>query len=716
MTQAALQIPQSSIDNRQSTIPDGWIPLASAARIIGRSARTIQLQCQKGQRPAVQVSGGWYLDPTADPALRIAAGDCKPSPSIEGSGLAMLGEKKRTLIFRRLTIIQRYEAAMEHKPATMSAGEFVLRFCETHNAQAKTDDLPRTSRTALYRWLTAYKKGGIAALADKRGGDRTGAEFTPEAKEFILGLYLRDNKKGIPYIYAIAQGLVRENDWSIPALRTVQAWIRKKVDPKLVTAGRDPKKFRDRCVPSIRRDWTQVPAMHCWVADHRILDILLPRSTWNKAKKREEVRWYRPWLTMFLDCRSWMPVGWIIDFDTPNGDRVMAAFLQGVERYGIPEHVILDNGKDFRRRDIAGGRDWKSKYERVNGRLRKIRKGEKMFDRKWVEPLFQGLGVTPHFAIPYNARAKVIERWFGVMAEQFDKTWPTYWGNSTAKKPEAIQKIRADKVDTSKINLTVIQEAFNAWITDDYALAPSPAAAAKGRCPMRALFEFRSPDFQVIKPPAADCSLLLMRSRRIRVEANGVYVRAHGRYYWSDELESRRDASGNDIGRHVSYRYRCDDPSIVYVFDFRTDKFLCIATPYIGDAMNPLAHSDADRQKVSDAIALQRRIARDTNDLVRTTRRAASNVLLEAHRRAGVEAGILDDPRKILQKHPANPPVLKLVAGGEFSRAAQAAKEHHARQRRTQQAQACDVLSKTGTDDADPVPVEAVDVMDLLPA
>lgn len=714
MTQAALQ---SAIRNPQSAIPEGWLPLADAARIIGRSPRTIQLQCQRGQRTASLIGGAWWLDPAGDPALRIATGDCNPAPASVGSGLAALGEKKRTRIFQRLTIIRRYEAAQEHKPATMSASAFMIRFAELHNATAKTDSLPRISRITLQRWLAAYSRDGIGALADRRGGNREGVEFTPEAKEFILGLYLRDNKKGIPYIYAIAQGMARENDWLIPALRTVQSWIRRKVDPKLITAGREPKKFRDRCVPYIRRDWSLVPAMHCWVADHRIIDVLVPRRIWNEAKKREETKWYRPWLTVFIDCRSWMPVGWVMDFDTPNGDRVMAAFLQAVEKYGIPEHVILDNGKDFRRRDIAGGRDWRSQYERVNGRLRKIRKKETMFDRKRVEPLLQGLGVTPHFAMPYNARAKVVERWFGIMAEQFDKTWPTYWGNSTVGKPEAIQKLRAEKVDTSKLNLSMVQEAFNTWVTDDYALRTCPAVAAKGRSSMRALFEFRSPEFEVIKPPAADCSLLLMRSRRVRVEANGLYVRAFQRHYWSNELEDRRAASGNDISRHVAYRYRCDDPSIVYVFDFRTDKFLCIANPYIGQGLNPLADSDAERQAVGDAIALQRRIARETNGQVRAAQKAATNMLLEAHRRAGHEAGLMDDPRAILAAHPAGPTVLKLVAGGELSRAAEAAKELHARTQRTQRAKSCaNEFFRTGTDDADRLPAPAADVMDLLPA
>jgi len=43
-----------------------------------------------------------------------------------------------------------------------------------------------------------------------------------------------------------------------------------------------------------------------------------------------------------------------------------------------------------------------------------------------VKPILECLGVAVHFAEPYNAKAKVIEPWFKIVAENFDKRWPTY--------------------------------------------------------------------------------------------------------------------------------------------------------------------------------------------------------------------------------------------------------------------------------------------------
>ena len=425
----------------QSGPPGGWPTVAQAASIMGRSLRYVQVRLKDRRLAGRLVGGTWYVDPARDAALRLSAGDFAPGPALATAGdagsLAALTEAQRARAFRRFKMIAALQAALEAKPANMSRMEFVHRWCETCNARLPEGSGPadRTSRAAMYRWMAAYYRDGIAALVDRRGGVREAAHFSADAKEFLLGLYLKEGHQSVPYIYAIARGHARQYDWDIPSLRTVQLWLQKRVDHKLLAAGQHPKKFRDRCVPFVKRDWTQVFAMEAWVADHRVLDILVPRLIWNKKTKREELKWYRPWLTMFMDCRSWMPVGWILDWDSPNGDRVMAAFLQAVERYGVPGHVILDNGKDFRRRDIAGGRSWKIEYERVNGRLRKIPKGEKMFDSKRAGPLFQSLGVEPHFALPYNARAKVIERFFGIMAEQFDKTWPTYWGNNTVNNP-----------------------------------------------------------------------------------------------------------------------------------------------------------------------------------------------------------------------------------------------------------------------------------------
>ncbi len=687
---------ESSVQGQKP--PAGWIAAATAAPLLGIAARTVQLRCQRGEYTARLIGGAWWIDPASEAALRLAVGDVTPGPAVAGDGLAALSETQRQRVYDRLEMLNSYQAAMEHKPGNMSMQRFSTRWCETWNLlgdRSDRSDHRKIGRTALYNWLSAYRKHGVMGLSDRRGGARTPADFDGEAQEYFLGLYLKETKPSIPYIYQLVAGEARVQGWRIPKLRTVQAWLKKRIDPKMINAARDPKKFRDRNVPYITRDWTKVPPMGCWIADHRILDIFVPRRKTRKENGREvtKVVFERPWLTCWLDARTWLPVSWIIDFDSPNAQRVASAFVAAVEQHGCPQNVYLDNGKDFRAAAVAGGRPNKKK--------RKSTTRAKLFDEKRAVSLMEALGVTVHWARPYNAKAKTIEPWFKIVAAQFDRAWPTYLGNCPDNRPEQLKGLRADRVDP-KFDLAAVRSAFDDWVNNDYALqTPSPAVAAGGLSALRAFNELRPAGFRPARPSAGELSLLLMRGRRTRVEANGVWAHAFSSYYWSDELENRRCASGRDLARHVVIRYVDGDPRRVYVFDAKTDRFLCVATPYVANGLHPLATpGSADAEQISDALALQSRLAKKTNQQVRDLRQGAKNVLIEAHRRSGEQLGILDDPQST--KTPA-PPQIRLVGRGDMARAAAAGEQHEA-QRQQLESQRLSLASATGTDDTREAP------------
>jgi len=680
-------------DARATKPPQGWFSVADAAAILGIGERGVRHRCQHGQLQAISAGGhGWWIDPASEPALRIAAGDTQPGPVPSGSEFASLTESQRGRAYARYELIKSYLGGLAHKPASMSKTEFAARWIETWNLH-HTD--ARTSKRALQRWLAAYRKSGVAGLIDRRGGPREPlqARFSAEAQEYILGLYLKEQRPSIPYIHSLARAVAVEQGWRLPRLRTVQNWIKKRVDCKLLAAGRDPKKFRDRCVPYVKRDWSLVPAMNCWIADHRLLDFFVPRRQVKNIDGRETevVTYQRPWLTAFLDARSWQPVGWIIAFGAPNAHRVASAFIQAVEKYGVPQHAILDNGKDFRAHEVAGGRNRKSR--------------QKLFDERRTVPLMESLGVTVHWARPYNAKAKPIEPWFRACVVPFDKTFPTYCGNSPDNRPEQIKELpNADEVKAD-FDLAFVREAFRRYIEEDYSLRkPSPATAAAGKSPLRAFVELRDPHYQPVTPASETLAMLLTRGKRVRIEANGVFVAAFQNWYISDgpEFERRRGASGRDISKHIAYRYAVGDPSKVSIFDATTDHFLCIATPK--NSIHPLEGGD----DLADELAAQNRFRRETNARVHELRKGATLLMLDMQRRAGQALGMLDDPKSI--KQPAAPR-LKLVGNGELDRAAQAGREHKATRRKQDQSAAAffSEVAATGTD-----PVERQHPVDPL--
>ena len=700
MQQPSEQLSSHNIATNSQQAPRGWLPASEAAAMMGISKRSVQLRCNKGELAATQAAGKWWIDPDCNAALRLASGDSRPSPAPAGSGLAGLTETRRARAFKRFEMVTGYLAGLDCKPSTMRLEAFRCQWIERWNLYHPQN---RTSRAALMRWLAAYEQKGVEGLVDHRGGFNKPAPFSPEAKEFILGMYLRQERLTIPYIYKIAEAQAREDGLQLPSLRTVQTWIATRVDPKHLAAGRCPQKFRDRCTTYVKRDWTLVRSMEAWVADHRIVDVFIPRKkiVTKNGRQVEAIVWERPWVTVFMDCRSWLPVSWIVDFDSPNAHRVASAFVQAVEQHGSPEHVILDNGKDFRAHEVAGGRSRRSR--------------QKLFDERRTTPLMETLGVTVHWAKPYNPAAKIIERWFRIMSEQFDKTWPTYIANTPANRPERMKGVKASNVDLEKLNLQKFREAFGGWIRDDYALQDCPSAACPGKSSARAFAELRAPDFAPVRPASETLSLLLSRGRRVAVGRNGLYVPAFGGFYWSDcpEMERRRGASGRDLDRHVVYRYIIGDPSKIFVFDAkRDDTFICIATPYIGNNVHPLEGGE----QLADAMELQNSLTKRTNKTVRNLRDAATTALLAASKWAGQEGGLLDDPATIAKP---KPPTIRLIGNGELDRAAQEGAKHAHRQTARRQADeffasaANEANEATGTDDLTARP-QSIDPLEFL--
>lgn len=682
-----------------------WLSAGQAAEALGKTRQAVWRMCRSGELVARQVSTGggrstWQIDARCRPALAIAAG-LAPIVGAAEDPLAGVSAAKRAGICRRLTIVQAYEAARRRKPAGTPIIEWERYWIAGWNAQYAPGQA--VSRRSVHRWASALRRSGLGGLLDRRHHAGPSACST-EAWEFFAGLYLSENRPAMPVLYEIVAAHAAAEAWAWPSLRTVRRWTAERLDPKLKALGRDPKRFRDRCLPHVERDWTQVPANHLWVADHRQFDVLLPRESPSRNGKPGKWSWYRPWLTAFLDTRTWMPVAWTIQFDAPTGNRVMETFVQGVEEHGQPAALYLDNGKDFRMYRFAGGRK------------RPARKGDKIVCQKHVQPLLDLLGIESHWAIPYHPESKPIESWFSIVAQRFDKTWPTYVGSRTERRPEGIKKLRgmAEEWHEKVYTIEHFRQAFEAWIKTDYALRESPSTACNGLSAARAFIELRDPDRPPQRPAATSLALLLMPSVPVRVEANGVWVKAFGRHYWSDALEDRRCGSGRDLKRKVTYRYREDDPSSIYVFDAQSDKFLCVATPYIGSGVHPLAEAgSADAKRLAEAMALQRRRAKSAKAEVARLRKVAGNHLLAAARRAGETLGLHDDPATI----PAPPaPILKLTepAIDQAGLAAQKQRPPRAAEVQTQ-ARLNDLLA-TGTDDDTPpvaqgAPRQALDLL-----
>ena len=717
--------PQSAIRDPQSAglgpPPPGWLPTSLAAKALGKAASSIRTRCQAGKLAAQLCQGvygpEWFVDPAAIPALRLSLGDIG-TPAVVGDPLAGLTEAKRAKIYEKFRLVEDWQTDLASKPGWMPADDWARTWCDAQRMMGRS-----VTRTTLYAWRAKIAQGGIAALADRRGGV-CHSDWSPEALQFIVGQYLDEARPSIALCYERAEAVALSQGWALPSRATVRRHIRRHVDPKLIAAGREPRRMRDRCLPDIRRDWTRVNAMELWVADHRQLDIWVPRrvlvdelaSGRKTGRKAWKIGWYRPWLTMFLDMATWHPVAWDIRFENPDANQVMSVFCHGVQLWGKPLHLYLDNGKDFRARRFAGGR--KKKLITAGAQRHGDRKEEAVssnppplcasavkspaFDDA-VTPILEMLGISVTWALPYNAKAKVIEPWFRLMSERFDRTFETYLGNKPERRPERIKAMsdRAEQYYNDGLTVESVSEAFTRWVQDDMVHRECPVECRKPLSTAQGFQQCRAGDFVEARPPDQDLALLLMPSQRVVVSKNGIYCRHHDRLYWSDDLLDRAAASGRDTRRHIVYRYRTDDDSHIYVFDALTGKYLCNATPFTGDRMHPVAPlGTAEADRVSAAMEFKNRFAKNLRTQSRDLKRASFEVLLSAQRDGAAASGRLAATPSVLP-HPAAIQITPQISQAAADAARDKADDDHRRENRRQ---ALRGFLQTGTDAADAKP------------
>jgi transposase InsO family protein len=512
------------------------------------------------------------------------------------SPLAALSDSVRERTRRRLAAVNAYRASRDNRRPGTGLAVFRELFCETWNSQGLE---PRLSARTIQRWAADYERQGVLGLVDERHWCGV-VSWDADMWNYIQGEYLREGREQLTRIYARAEFLARESGLRLPTYRHVCRLVRR-MEPALAAAGRDPERLKNRMLPTGERDWSLVPAMGCWVADHRLLDIFVPHEIKDVNGKCLGWKWHRPWLTMYLDARSWMPISWLFAWEDPDADRTIWVFLRGVREHGKPGHVYLDNGKDFRAKRYSGGK-WTFS---ADGRL-KLPKGH-------LEPILQVLGIGCTFAIPYNARSKIVEPFFRIMSERFDRNFPTYCGCKEERRPEFVKKLLKDTKGNAGdwaargYTLEALAAGFDRWVKEDYGQAESPAASSKPLSAIAAFRELRAPAFVASRPADEDLALLLLPSKAVTVRPNGIYVGAHRQFYWDAALEPRAGASARDRSMHVSYRYDLDDPSRIWVFDAETGRFLAQATPYIGTDLHPLAgRGTPESNRVGALMALRR--------------------------------------------------------------------------------------------------------------
>lgn len=279
------------------------------------------------------------------------------------------------------------------------------------------------SRATLYRWFKLVKgvesADWLAALAPNYTGRTSKADCDQEAWEFFKAQYLRPEAPSIATCYDWTQQAAREHGWTVPSQRTLTRWANE--IPKAVRVlKREGEYAMMRLYPSQQRSVRDLHALY-WINgdgyQHNVF-VKFPDGTIGRPKT-----WF------WQDIYSRRIVGYRTD-RTEHSDMIRLAIGDVVERYGIPEHVTIDNTR-------AAANKWLTAGVRTRYRF-KVREEDPV-------GLLPQLGIQVHWTTVHNGKghgqAKPIERAFGVggLGEYVDKHPKfagAYTGPNVTAKPD----------------------------------------------------------------------------------------------------------------------------------------------------------------------------------------------------------------------------------------------------------------------------------------
>lgn len=409
---------------------------------------------------------------------------------------------------------------------------------------AKSHDVsPRAIRNWRARLAGVERQDWLAALADQYQSASSFAECDPNAWAALKSDYLRAEAPAFSACYRRMQDAAAEQGWSpIPAERALRRRLEAEVPRPVMVAARKKREQVKNLYPAQRRDRSMLHAMEAVNMDGHKLDVfvLLP------GKKLPA----RVILLALQDLYSGKVVAWRLS-PSENKDTVRLTIGDMVSRHGIPDKVLLDNGRAFASKWITGGTPNRYRF--------KVRDED-------PEGLLTTLGVEIVWATPYSGQSKPIERAFRDLAENISKhpfCAGAYTGNTPDAKPEnyASRAIPFDEFTPHVARM----------IAEHNARPGRKAGNAKGRSFDETFSASLEDPATLIRWPSENQrALWLLAAERIRTKKGSGEIEIFGNRYWNAALNAI-------AGDHVTVRFDPDHLTLpVRVYDGR-DNMICVA-------------------------------------------------------------------------------------------------------------------------------------------
>lgn len=509
-----------------------WLTVKEVAEILHIGERAVRIAVQQNRYQHCYVEGRGR----GGKQLRIALESLPDEAQAHYQGeqneksadiLLALTDAQRDVVFSKLSAVEAYQDFKRTYPKADKLQAFLAQ----HNENFP--DKPLTKRQ-LNHWERLFNRDGIAGLVDRRGGYNKGqSSIQEDEKKVFLSFWLQEKgtKSGGPSVascYRLTQQVFPNRQ--LASVSAFERLARSIPYPTKVLAREGKKAFDDKCMPYMPMDYTRLHTNQQWVADDHVFDVLVEFPDGHVG---------RPWITGWEDRSSRYIVGYLMSDHDPNANDILDAFARAVSSFGIPEGVLLDNGKNYTVKDL--------------------------FNRDFTMSLANQMTLSVTNAIKYNAKAKHIERFFNTLEYSYMIHLESYIGANPKRRPERMQTVNDKLKGVAMPYAEFIQYVDH--VINIYNNSPHSGHGMNNITPCQAYTN------NVTAIRVADPVLLSMYFKRtsklLKVGRNGVRVPELEQYYDANELFSHQ-------GERVYARYNTDDVRQIYIVS-EDGKFICTA-------------------------------------------------------------------------------------------------------------------------------------------
>lgn len=494
-------------------------------------------------------------------------------------------EKAKKLALAKVDIINHWESYRNGQKNKKQADK---DFIEMYNGKILSKTLynivGKVSLATLYRWNKDLKENNnnyTALIPNYNYGSESviNTKLTKIEQSMFVDLMLRPSKMAIGKAREIVGYILKRKGYEIasyPTYKRYAAKIRRNFNDIWVLMREGEKALKDKVAPYIMRDASVLNVGDVLIADGNTLDFQVINPFTGKP--------CRATMIVYLDWKSEDVAGYEIML-TENTQCIASALRNAILSLGkIPTICYQDNGTAFRSKFFRGNAD---------------------FEESGFYGLFGSLGIIPVFATPYNARAKIVERFFREFTQSCASLMPSYIGNCIDNKPAYMK--RNEKFHKSIHNnvIPTIEQAvagINAWL-DFYRSRPCP------NMPEKTIGEV----FNEGRGDGVDIELLddlMMAQEERKICRNG--VRMFNTYYWHEKLYSINDT--------VIVKYSLLDITKIKVYS-KCGDFICTAETV--KECHPMAGHLGD---ATDVYSLKQAMKRNKN-MINQTMKAARGLI-----------------------------------------------------------------------------------------